>query len=80
MDTLSIALVCAAVAAAGWFAAERGRGGPFDDIVGSAVVMAAFAGCILITLGITSGAILVGAVAAAVFVAIGARLRRAFAH
>jgi len=79
MDVLSIALVCGAVAAAGWFAAQRRRSaGPVDDVVGGAVVMTVFAACVLITLGVTSALALVGAVAVATLISTGIRLRRAF--
>jgi hypothetical protein len=82
LDTLSVALVCAAVvaAAAAWFAATRRRGGLFDDVIGNAGATASFAGCILITLDATSGATVAGVIAAAVLLSVGARLRRAFAR
>jgi hypothetical protein len=82
LDTLSVALVCAAVvvAAATWFAATRRRGGLFDDVIGNAAASASFAGCMLITLNVTSGTAVAGVIAAAVLISVGAHLRRAFAH
>jgi hypothetical protein len=81
MEAFLIALVCAAaLAAAAWFATAARRGGPVDDMVGSAVVMSLFAGSILITLRVTDGVVFAAAIAAAVLLAAGAQLRRAFAH
>jgi hypothetical protein len=82
LDTLSVALVCAAVvvAAVAWFVATRRRGGLLDDVIGDAVGTASFAICILITLDVTSGTAVAGVIAAAVLLSVGARLRRAFAR
>jgi len=83
-DEFSIALVCLAAAAVVRLAITRDRivFAPLDDVVGDVAVTAAFAGCFLVTLGITSGAGIAGVVAAAVLIAAGlsvARSRRAVA-
>jgi len=80
-DEISIALVCLAAAACIWLAVTRDRivFAPLEDVVGDVAVTAAFAGCFLLTLGVTSGAGFAGVVAAAVLVVVGWSCRRAVA-
>jgi hypothetical protein len=75
-DEFSVALVCLTVAAFVWLAATRDRGAVFDDIVGGVAVTAAFAGCFLITLGVTSATGIASVVAVTLLIAAGSSLAR----
>jgi hypothetical protein len=77
-DEFSIALVCLVLAGAVWVAGtrDRGRFRSLDDVVGDVAVTAAFAGCFLLTLDVTSNTGLAGAAAAAVLVTVGLSIAR----